>query len=152
MGLSTKRGINGTSPIASVDLQRSRFGTHFPRVFACAYSLTENEAAAKEIVAKAFSRAFVHPADLEDDEFVMLLFATVRDMCRSMPRAQGDGDLSSRERELLALVFDARLSRDKIRRLMRTTEEAVSATLLGALRKLRESAAPAGAREFFRPA
>ncbi len=82
----------------------------------------------------------------------MLLFATARDICRSMPRALGDGDLSNRERELLALVFDARLSRDKIRRLMRTTEEAVSATLLRALRKLRESAAPGMAKESFRPA
>ncbi len=150
MELSTKR-IKGTTPVAGVNLQRIRFGAHFPRVFAYAYSLTGNEATAREAVAKAFSRAFAHAADLEDDEFVILLFATLRDICRSMPRAESDGKLSSRERELLALVFDARLSRDKIHRLMRTTEEAVSATLLRALRKLRESA-PARAKEFFRPA
>lgn len=136
MGLRTKNGNEGF-PVAAEALHRARFGAFFPRVFACAHSLTGDETTAREVVVEAFSRAFAHPGNLNDDEFALLLFATTRDLCRTAQTGLSVNDrLNSRERELLALVFDARLSRDDIRRLMETTEQALSSILLRALRKL----------------
>ena len=136
MGLRTKNG-NESFPAVAVDLQRARFGAFFPRVFACAHSLTGDETTAREVVIEAFSRAFASPGDLTDDEFALLLFTTARDRSRAAQTSPSTNDrLNSRERELLALVFDARLSREEIRRLMDTTEQAVSSILLRALRKL----------------
>jgi len=136
MGLRTKNG-NESFPAVAVDLQRARFGAFFPRVFACAHSLTGDETTAREVVIEAFSRAFASPGDLTDDEFALLLFTTTRDRSRAAQTSPSTNDrLNSRERELLALVFDARLSREEIRRLMDTTEQAVSSILLRALRKL----------------
>ena len=138
MGLTTKNGAEGATPDAARDPQGARFGAYFPRVFACAHSLTGDEATAREVVIEAFSRTFAHDADLSDDEFVMVLFDTARDLCRTAQPGSGlNGALSTRERELLALVFDARLSMDVIRRLMRTSEQALASALLRALRKLR---------------
>jgi len=136
MGLRTKNG-NESFPAVAVDLQRARFGAFFPRVFACAHSLTGDETTAREVVIEAFSRAFASPRDLTDDEFALLLFTTTRDRSRAAQTSPSTNDrLNSRERELLALVFDARLSREQIRRLMDTTEQALSSILLRALRKL----------------
>jgi DNA-directed RNA polymerase specialized sigma24 family protein len=136
MGLRTKNGNEGF-PAVAVDLQRVRFGAFFPRVFACAHSLTGDETTAREVVIEAFSRTFASPGDLTDDEFAIQLFATTRDLCRDAQTSASVNDrLNSRERELLALVFDARLSREEIRRLMDTTEQALSSILLRALRKL----------------
>ncbi len=136
MGLRTKNGNEGF-PAVAVDLHRARFGAFFPRVFACAHSLTGDETTAREVVIEAFSRAFASPGDLNEDEFALLLFATTRDLSRTAQTSPSTNDrLNSRERELLALVFDARLSREEIRRLMDTTEQAVSSILLRALRKL----------------
>ena len=119
-------------------IEKARFGTYFPRAFACAYSLTGDEAAARDVVSEAFSHALAHSKDLSEEEFVVELFSTTRDLVRAT-RAVGSrsGNLTGRERELLAFMFDARLTREEIRRLMRTTERALSAALLGALRKLR---------------
>ena len=153
---STKNGTKATSgripSVARSDLQRARFGAYFPRVFACAHSLTGDETAAREAVIEAFSRAFAHPADLNDREFVNLLFATARDLCRSASPSQSDGDLSGRELELLALLFDARLTREEVSRLMRTSEQALSSALLGALRKIRASLPAASGKATLRPA
>ena len=136
MGLRTKNG-NESFPIVAVDLPRARFGAFFPRVFACAHSLTGDETTAREVAIEAFSRAFASPGDLTDDEFALLLFATTRDLCRAAQTSSSANDrLDGGERELLALVFDARLSREEIRRLMDTTEQALSSILLRALRKL----------------
>jgi DNA-directed RNA polymerase specialized sigma24 family protein len=148
MGLMTKNGNQGTP--AAKDLHRARFGAYFPRVFACAHSLTGDETTAREIVVEAFSRAFASP-NLNDDEFSLLLFAATRDLCRAaQTSAKVSGRLNSRERELLAMVFDARLTRDEIRRLMDTTEQALASTLLQALRKLQSGARPATAKPSLR--
>ena len=141
MGLKTQNGNEGV-PAAAKDLQRTRFGAFFPRVFACAHSLTGDETTAREIAVEAFSLAFADPADLSDDDFALVLFATTRDLCRTA-NPSVSGRLNSRERELLALVFDARLSRADIRRLMGTTEQALSSILLRALRKLQTGRKPA---------
>jgi len=136
MGLRMKNG-NGTAAAAN-DLQRARFGAFFPRVFACAHSLTGDETNAREVTVEAFSRAFAHPPDLSDDDFALTLFAATRDLCRTENPSVG-GRLNSSEREILALIFDARLSREAINRLMGTSEKALSSLLLGALRKLQSA-------------
>lgn len=156
MGLRADNGINGHSPRGSVesdDVQIARFGELFPRLFAFAHSLTGDEASAREVAAEAFSIAFDHPKVLNDDDFILLLFSAAGEICRGqMANESAPGNLSPGERELLALVFDARLSREKVRRLMRTTEEVLSSTLMEALRKIQESMKPPAARKFLRSA
>jgi hypothetical protein len=132
MGFRSDNGADDRCPVAGTELQRARFGAYFPRVFACAHSLTADETAAREASVEAFSLAFAAPDDLGEDDFTLLLFAAVRDLCRG-------------ERELLAFVFDARLSRETIRKLMQTTEQAISSTLLAALRKVQSGMSPAAA-------
>jgi DNA-directed RNA polymerase specialized sigma24 family protein len=152
MGLRTQNGSEGF-PVVAQDLHRARFGAFFPRVFACAHSLTGDETTAREVVVEAFSRAFANPGNMNDDEFALLLFATTRDLCRAAETSPSvNHRLNSRERELLALVFDARLSRDDIRRLMDTTEQALSSILLRALRKLQTGRKLPAAKPSLRPA
>jgi hypothetical protein len=151
MGLRTKNG-NERTPLTAKDLRSARFGAFFPRVFACAHSLTGDEKTAREIVVEAFSQVFANPAHLSDDEFALLLFSTVRDLCRSNQFTRDvNGSLNSRERELLALVFDARLSRDEIRRLLNTTELGLSSILLSALRKLQAGRKALAGKRSLRP-
>ena len=122
--------------------EKTRFGAYFPRVFACALSLTGDEAAAKEVACEAFSQVLARSTYLTEDEFVVQLFATARDVARSSRIAESkSGSLTGREQELLAFVFDARLTHEEIRRLTRTTERALSAALLRALRKLQSGIA-----------
>lgn len=141
-----RTSTNGPPRPASADTpttQKTRFGAYFPRVFACTLSLTGDEAAAKDIVCEAFSQVLARSTHLSKDEFVVQLFATARDLARSLHATEGrSGSLTGREQELLAFVFDARLTREEIRRLMRTTERALSAALLRALRKLQSGIAP----------
>jgi hypothetical protein len=122
-------------------------------VFAFGHSLTADETAANEAAVEAFSRAFAQRGDLTEEEFVVLLFSSMRDHCQRIPPAgQRSDELNGRERELLALVFDARLNRELIPKLMQTTEQAISATLLGALRKVRSGVSPATADRSLRTA
>jgi hypothetical protein len=149
--LRTKNG-HERIPLTAKDLRSARFGAFFPRVFACAHSLTGDETTAREIVVEAFSQAFANPKNLSDDEFALLLFSTVRDLCRSAQTpSPANGNLNVRERELLALVFDARLTRDQIRRVLDTTEQALSSALLGALRKLQAGRKAPAAKPSLRP-
>ena len=146
MGSKSDNGARH-EPVAATELQKARFGAYFPRVFACAHSLTADEAAAREAAVEAFSRAFSTPDDVGEDDFVVLLFASVRDLCRGVRGfVLTDDNLNRGERELLALVFDARLSREAIRRLMQTTEQAISSMLLAALRKV-QAAMPSAAAD-----
>jgi DNA-directed RNA polymerase specialized sigma24 family protein len=137
--------VGGGAQRRSIATPKRRFGTYFPRVFAYAYALTGNEAAANEIVSEAFAQIFSLEAELPEEEFIVDLFMLARDLSRAVPETSASGALTTREREVLALVFDARLSREEIRRLMNTTEQGLSATLLRALRKLQAGIAPARA-------
>ena len=136
MGPTSENGLNGHGAVSGTELQRARFGAYFPRVFACAHSLTADEPAAREAAVEAFSRAFGRSDDVEEDDFVVLLFSAVRDLCRGVRSFALNTDLDGGDRELLAFVFDARLSREIIRRLMQTTEQAISSRLLAAFRKV----------------
>ena len=145
-GVSGLRAVDGAAKGADGSTEKTRFGTYFPRVFAYAYSLTGDEAAAKDIVSEAFSHVLAHSKDMSEEEFVVELFSAARDLARAS-RAAGStsGNLTGREQELLAFVFDARLTHAEIRRLMRTTERALSAALLRALRKLQSGITPSAA-------
>lgn len=137
---------DGAAKGASGNTEKARFGTYFPRVFACAYSLTGDEAAAKDVVSEAFSHVLAHSKDLCEEEFVVELFSTARDLARASSAAGStNANLTGREQELLAFVFDARLTHEEIRRLMRTTERALSTALLRALRKLQSGMTPSAA-------
>jgi hypothetical protein len=151
MGQGAENGASGSDTGAGTELQRTRFGAYFPRVFAFAHSLTADETTAKEAAVEAFGRAFAQRSDLSEEEFAVRLFAGARDHCRTIQNATGTSDeLNTRERELLGLMFDARLNRELIRRLMQTTEQAVSETLLRALRKIRARVSPAAAGDSLR--
>ena len=153
MGLRGDNGAAGRDPAASTELHRTRFGAYFPRVFAFAHSLTADEIAAKEAAIEAFSRALGGRTGASEEEFAVQLFTEVRDRCRRIRPAENSSDeLNSRERELLALVFDARLNGEAIRKLMQTTKQAISATLLAALRKVRAGVSPATAESSLRVA
>ena len=144
MGFRSENGATTRDSVASTKLQRTRFGDYFPRVFAFAHSLTADRSAATEAAIEAFSSALSGRGDVSDEEFAVLLFAHARDSCRRIrPSGSSSDALNTRERELLALVFDARLNREAIRKLMQTTEQAMSAILLGALRKVRAEVSPA---------
>jgi hypothetical protein len=143
MGLGTENR-RGSLPGGPEPVQRARFGAFFPQVFAFAHSLTGDEVVAREVVVEAFSRVFEYTPDPDDDEFVILLFEWTREICRAVSLGPArDGGLSGRERELLALLFDARLDHDVVRRLMHASEASLSQSLLSALRKLRSSIASA---------
>jgi DNA-directed RNA polymerase specialized sigma24 family protein len=153
MGLRRENGASRRDPVARHELHRTRFGAYFPRVFAFGHSLTADETAAKEAAVEAFSRAFAQRGDFTEEEFVLLLFSSVRDYCRGiLPERRFSDDLDGRERELLALVFDARLNRELIRKLLRSTEHAISAILIAALRKVGAGVSPATADRSLRTA
>lgn len=147
-GVSSLRAVamDGAVKDAAGSTEETRFGTYFPRVFACAYSLTGDEGAAKDIVSEAFSHVLAHSKDVSEEEFVVELFSAARDLARASSAGGSTiGNLTGREKELLAFVFDARLTHEQIRRLTRTTERALSATLLRALRKLQSGMTPSAA-------
>jgi hypothetical protein len=149
MGRSSVNGGGASLPATGgraadasvIEAQKRRFGAYFPRAFACALALTGDESAAKDIVSKAFGRVFTQSTEMTEEEFILEIFAITRDLSRSI--AGPNSTLSTREEEVLAFVFDARLGRDEIRRLMDTTEQGLSATLLRALRKLQAGISPA---------
>src|SRR2546427_8185025 len=119
MGLRGENGTSSRDSTTGTELHRARFGAYFPRVFAFAHSLTADETAAKEAAIEAFSRALGGRTDTSEEEFAVQLFTEVRDRCRRIRPAENSSDeLNSRERELLARVFDARLSGKAIRKLI----------------------------------
>ena len=128
------------------------FGAHFPRLFAYTRSCVRDDAAAGQIVAEAFCRAFARHPDAPDGDLRLALFAAARRLCAAATtaHAQVDDPLSAREREVLSLLFEAQLSRGEIGRLLRMKEQAVNFALLRGLRKLRASVSPATVAAYLR--
>ncbi len=127
------------------EVQSERFGAYFPRLFAYACAATSDEEAARDVVVAAFSEAYARD-DATDDEFELDLFRTARAICQSGEyRASRHNDgLTPREREVLSLVFDAQLDRAQISALLAIRQEAVGATLVRGLRKLRTTFGSSG--------
>ena len=131
-------GRNGSGPGELTVPER--FGAYFPRLFAYVRSWTGDDAAASDITVEAFCRAFGRPA-ASPAEFRCSLFGAASQLCRRLrPTAtHGDG-LSRQERDVLSLLFDARLTRDEVSALLSADCGSISSALIRGLAKLRKSA------------
>lgn len=118
-----------------------RFAMHFPKVFAYAHSWTLDEERSREIVMEAFARTFSRGRYPTDEDFAIVLFSVTRDLCSGVrtSSSQAEAGLSDPEREVLALLFDAQLSRQQVGSLLKMPEDSVAATLVRGLRKLKNS-------------
>jgi DNA-directed RNA polymerase specialized sigma24 family protein len=145
-GLKFSRSTDeGPKTGARREVQSERFAAYFPRLFAYACAATGDDEAARDVVVSAFSDAFSR-SDTREDEFEIDLFRTARAICQSgeyRVRRHNDG-LTTREREVLSLLFDAQLDRAQIGVLLGIREEVVAKTLVRGLRKLRTSFASSG--------
>ena len=150
MGLRLFPGNQGTDDISNGS-RRKRFGAYFPRLFAYAQANVGDEAAAREVVIEAFAAVFARRPALDDDAFRIALFGIARDLCRAAPNARPvDSCLSTRERDVVSLLFDAQLTRGEVGSLIGAPEESVTGDLLRALKKLREVMGPATVPSFLR--
>jgi len=128
-----------------------RFSAYFPRLFAYVRSCVGGDVPAQDIAVEAFTAAFRNAGSRDEDEFRTALFRTARRLCRPglKHRASATDDaLNQREREILALVFDAGLSREQIARLFNIGTATVNSRLLTGLRKLKEQTSPAAAAAY----
>ena len=139
MGVDFRTDGNGAEVPQYEDLRRARFGEYFPRLFAYAQACTGDDDQACEIVVEAFSRAFAQPKELDDRSFRVVLFSVTRQLCQERPSRRASDSLSSREREVISLIFDAQLRRDEIACLLNVKTETVTSTLVRGLKKLRDS-------------
>jgi DNA-directed RNA polymerase specialized sigma24 family protein len=145
-GFSLSRSTDGPKAGARREVQSERFSRYFPRLFAYACAATGDDESARDIVVSAFSEAFARP-DMREDEFEIELFRTTRSVALSgdyRVRRHSDG-LSPREREVISLLFDAQMNRVQISELLGIKQDAVAATLVRGLRKLRSSFAAGAA-------
>ena len=130
---------------------KERYDAYFPRLFGYVRSCVGGDMPAQEIVVQAFYQAFRRAGNRDEDQFRAMLFRSARRLCRPAlkDRQPDDGDpLNAREREVVALVFDAGLSREQISHLFRIRPGTVSSLLMTALRKLKEQTSPAAATAY----
>jgi DNA-directed RNA polymerase specialized sigma24 family protein len=128
-----------------------RYSAYFPRLFAYVRSCVEGDISVQDIAVEAFSRAFSRAGDSNEDRFRTVLFRSARRLCRSGldDKKPGSGNpLSSREREVMSLVFDAGLTREQIARVSRIRETIVAELVMSGLRKLKEQTSPAAAAAY----
>jgi DNA-directed RNA polymerase specialized sigma24 family protein len=147
-GLTFNRANDGPKSGARREVQSERFSRYFPRLFAYSCACTGDDESARDVVVTAFAEAFALP-DMREEEFELELFRLTRTVCQSgefRVRRQNDG-LSARERDVVSLLFDGQLNRVQISALLGIKQEAVAATLVRGLRKLRSTlgASAAGA-------
>jgi DNA-directed RNA polymerase specialized sigma24 family protein len=117
------------------DLQKERFGQYFSRLFAYALAATGEDESAREVAISSFSQAFAMP-DMRVQEFEVALFRAARDLCRTEFRGYRHHDsLNPRERDVLSLLFDARLRRAQISELLGIGQPAVGSALVRGLKK-----------------
>ena len=126
-------------PSVTDSTQRERFATHFPSVFAYVHTWAPDDERCREIVVEAFARVFNRGTLLDDEDFPVALFSVARDLCEGWRiSSRGlNGGLSAPEREVLALLFDAQLTRGQVGRLLELQEDIVVSTLVRSLRKLK---------------
>lgn len=133
------RLLSGSAGRGGIDQEgrRSRFDAYFPRVFAYVQHCAGDETVTREMVAEAFARAFARAERLEEEDFRLALFGAARELMGLIRGPSTREGLTVRERDLVALLFDALLDRREVARLLSTSEEAVTAELARALKKLR---------------
>ena len=150
MGLRLSRGNQSMDEISNGS-RRKRFGAYFPRLFAYAQANMGDEAAARGVVIEAFAAVFARQPVLDEDSFRIALFGVARDLCQAAPAARPvDSCLTSRERDVVSLLFDAQLTRGEVGSLIGAPEESVTGDLVRALKKLREVLGPATIPSFLR--
>lgn len=121
------------------DLRAERFKAYFPRVFAYACSVAGDDEAARDVTVGAFASTFTLP-DMREPEFEIALFRAAQEEANRHNRHK-DG-LTARERDVIALVFDAQLEQAQIAELMGVSTDTVSITLAKGLRKLQSRLDP----------
>lgn len=143
-----QRGTDSTRTDDSLDaideVRQKRFATYFPKVFAYTHSWTNDEARSREIVIEAFARAFNRGAIIADEDFPVVLFGVTRDLC-SGARRTADSlavGLSDPERDVIALLFDAQLTKNQVGSLLKMPEETVLSTLVNGLQKMKRAVTP----------
>ena len=126
-------------PSVTDSTQRERFAKHFPSVFAYVHAWAPDDERCREIVVEAFARVFNRGTLLNDEDFPVALFSVARDLCEGwrINSRVSNGGLSAPEREVLALLFDAQLTRGQVGRLLKLREDTVVSTLVRSLRKLK---------------
>ena len=129
----------GATPPSAGRVQRDRFATYFPRLFAYVHSSTGSDARSREIVIEAFARVFGSGEFLSDEKFPISLFSVTRDLCEKFRDNSDDarGALTEAEREVLALLFDAQLTRGQVGDLLQIREDIVASTLVQGLKKIK---------------
>lgn len=115
--------------------QARRFAGCFPRVYAFTLAMTDDETASRDLATAAFAETFTL-GEMTEQEFVVELFRQARELARRAPGTTHRGLLNAREREIISLTFDAKLSREQISLVLGVTADGVAAALLKGLRKL----------------
>lgn len=133
------RLLSGTTGRAGIDegRRRNRFDAYFPRVFAYVQHCAGDETATREMVTEAFARAFARAGKLGEEDFRLALFGAARDLMNLIRGPSLREGLTVRERDLVALLFDGLLDQREVARLLSISDEAVTAELVVALKKLR---------------
>lgn len=151
MGLKLFNGVAGGGGAAVTEGRRERFGAYFPRVFAYVQHTTGDEAVTREVVAETFARVLARPGEMPDSECRLALFRTARELCQERRALDGAEEcLTSRERDILSLVFDGQLSREEVAAVLEMEEPAVTGEMVRALKKLRAGMGPASVPSFLR--
>jgi hypothetical protein len=117
------------------DSPRQRFSRHFPRLFAYTYGVTGDEEKATETTIASFSHV-LNAQLLNEHDFTLALYTAARKLT-SKQQAAIDDSLNDAEREVISLLFDAQLPRADVSELLGIDGEALLATLIGGLKKLR---------------
>lgn len=125
---------------------RQLYTTYFPRLFAYVLScLGDDRGAAEEMTAEVFERALRRrSSDGDERAFRLALFSTAHRLCWPVLKKGRPGDpLEAREREIIALTFDAQLPPGEIATILRASRGSVTGALMSGLRKLRDQTPPA---------
>jgi len=117
-------------------LHEGRFGGYFPRLFAYGLAVSGSEKAARELAVAAFCETLI-ARDTRDSGFEVELFRAARELAAKMRMKRDRDGLSAREREVISLIFDAQLDRDRAGQVLGLKPDAVVATLMDGLRKMR---------------
>lgn len=130
-------GRNSKRPAQTSD-PRELYDAYFPRLFAFVHACVREADRATQIIVDSFFEAFASsPSD--QDAFRLLLFRAARGRCWPNMKKAGvrNDSLTPREREVVALTFDAQLTRAEIGALCRLRGATVAHHLMVGLSKLR---------------
>jgi DNA-directed RNA polymerase specialized sigma24 family protein len=154
MGLGWLKRTKDEAPTkpSNIEAVNRLYTEYFPRVYAFVHSCVGGDVRTQDIVVQSFSKAFSHGHD-DEERFCAALFRSARKLCKPALKENASRDedsLTAREREVLALVFDAGFTREEIASIFRMRESNVSAALMTGLRKLKSQTSPAAAAAYLK--